>query len=196
MVIVPRIAAVSYLNTIPFIYGIGHEGNLRAELLLSPPAVCAKNFAEHKADIALVPAAAVPSLADAEIVTEYCIGAAGPVRTVVLLSGEPIETVRRVFLDAHSLTSVQLAGYLVGQTLEGLSRILYVGGLRAAGPRPAGRRLPADRRQGFRLRGPLRLFVRSGRRVEKSHASALRLRRLDRPQGCRSRSDRRVGSMR
>ena len=87
MVIVPRIAAVSYLNTIPFIYGIGHEGNLRAELLLSPPAVCAKNFAEHKADIALVPAAAVPSLADAEIVTEYCIGAAGPVRTVVLLSG-------------------------------------------------------------------------------------------------------------
>ena len=115
MVIVPRIAAVSYLNTIPFIYGIGHEGNLRAELLLSPPAVCAKNFAEHKADIALVPAAAVPSLADAEIVTEYCIGAAGPVRTVVLLSGEPIETVRRVFLDAHSLTSVQLAGYLLAK---------------------------------------------------------------------------------
>ena len=58
---------------------------------------------------------AVPSLADAEIVTEYCIGAAGPVRTVVLLSGEPIETVRRVFLDAHSLTSVQLAGYLLAK---------------------------------------------------------------------------------
>ena len=83
MVIVPRIAAVSYLNTIPFIYGIEHEGNLRAELLLSPPSLCAKNFAEHKADIALVPAAAVPSLADAQVVTEYCIGAAGPVRTVV-----------------------------------------------------------------------------------------------------------------
>ena len=44
-----------------------------------------------------------------------CIGAAGPVRTVVLLSGEPIETVRRVFLDAHSLTSVQLAGYLLAK---------------------------------------------------------------------------------
>ena len=115
MVIVPRIAAVSYLNTIPFIYGIEHEGILRAELQLSPPAVCALNFAEHKADIALVPAAAVPSLADADIVTEYCIGAAGPVRTVVLLSGGPIETVRRVFLDAHSLTSVQLAGYLLAK---------------------------------------------------------------------------------
>ena len=90
MVIVPRIAAVSYLNTIPFIYGIEHEGNLRAELLLSPPSLCAKNFAEHKADIALV-------------------------RTVVLLSNEPIEKARRVFLDAHSLTSVQLAGYLLAK---------------------------------------------------------------------------------
>ena len=69
---------------------------------------------------------------------------------------------RRPFADLGA------AGRLsVGQTLEGLSRILYDGGLRAAGPCPAGRRVPADRRQGFRLRGPLRLFVRSGRRVEK-----------------------------
>ncbi len=113
MAIVPRIAAVSYLNTIPFIYGIEHAGNLRAELLLSPPADCAKNFLEHKADIALVPVAAVPALADAEVVTSYCIGAVGEVRTVVLLSNEPIENARRVFLDAHSMTSVQLAGYLL-----------------------------------------------------------------------------------
>lgn len=62
-----------------------------------------------------MPAAAVPSLADAQVVTEYCIGAAGPVRTVVLLSNEPIEKARRVFLDAHSLTSVQLAGYLLAK---------------------------------------------------------------------------------
>ncbi|WP_295937799.1 menaquinone biosynthetic enzyme MqnA/MqnD family protein [uncultured Alistipes sp.] len=115
MVNVARIAAVSYLNTIPFIYGIEHEGNLRAELLLTPPASCAKNFADRKADIALVPAAAVPSLEDAQVVTEYCIGAVGPVRTVVLLSNGPIETARRVFLDAHSLTSVQLAGYLLAK---------------------------------------------------------------------------------
>ena len=36
-------------------------------------------------------------------------------RTVVLLSNEPIEKARRVFLDAHSLTSVQLAGYLLAK---------------------------------------------------------------------------------
>lgn len=112
MVIVPRIAAVSYLNTIPFIYGIAHEGNFRAELLLTPPADCARNYREGRADIALVPAAAVPSLPDAEIVTQYCIGAQGPVRTVVLVGPTPVEQAQRVFLDPHSLTSVQLAGYL------------------------------------------------------------------------------------
>ncbi|MEG2614536.1 MAG: menaquinone biosynthesis protein [Alistipes sp.] len=112
MVIVPRIAAVSYLNTIPFIYGIEREGNFRAELLLTPPADCVRNFREGNADIALLSAAAVPSLVDAEVVTEYCIGASGAVRTVMLMSNSPLAEARRVFLDAHSLTSVQLTAYL------------------------------------------------------------------------------------
>ena len=55
MALIPRIAAVSYLNTIPFIYGIRHAGNLRAELLLTPPALCASNFIDGNADIALLP---------------------------------------------------------------------------------------------------------------------------------------------
>ena len=49
MALIPRIAAVSYLNTIPFIYGIRHAGNLRAELLLTPPALCASNFIDGNA---------------------------------------------------------------------------------------------------------------------------------------------------
>lgn len=112
MVSVPSIAAVSYLNTIPFIYGIRHEGNFRADLLLSPPSECTKNYVEGRADLALLPAAAVPSLKSTEVITEYCIGAVGPVRTVVLLSDGPVSEVRRVFLDPHSQTSVQLVGYL------------------------------------------------------------------------------------
>ena len=111
MVMVPRIATVSYLNTIPFVYGIQHEGSLRAELLLSPPSECAANFISGKADIALVPSAVVPTLVDAEIITNYCIGSSGPVRTVVLAGNAPIGMARRVFLDSHSLTSVQLAKF-------------------------------------------------------------------------------------
>lgn len=110
-----RIAAVSYLNTIPFIYGIERADDLRARLLLAPPAQCAENYTGGQADIALLPAAVVPSLRSTEIVTSYCIGAVGPVRTVVLMSREPITEVRRIFLDPHSLTSVQLAGYLAAR---------------------------------------------------------------------------------
>ena len=112
MVTTPTIAAVSYLNTIPFIYGIKHEGNLRANLLLSPPAGCYQNYVEGKADIALMPSAMVPTLKSTNIITDYCIGSHGKVRTVVLLSNVPIHQVKRVFLDAHSRTSVQLLGYL------------------------------------------------------------------------------------
>lgn len=112
MAIVTRIAAVSYLNTVPFIYGLKHEGNLDAELLLAPPADCVENYVSGKADIALLPAAAVPSLVATETVTDYCIGASGPVRTVVLVSDTPLKDVRRIFLDPHSRTSVQLTGYL------------------------------------------------------------------------------------
>ena len=115
MALIPRIAAVSYLHTIPCIYGIRHAGNLRAELLLTPPALCASNFIDGNADIALLPSAVVPRLKDAELVTDFCIGAEGEVRTVVVVSNTPIEEVRRIWLDAHSRTSVQLTGYLAAR---------------------------------------------------------------------------------
>ena len=107
-----KIIAVSYLNTIPFIYGLRHHSNLGAELLLAPPATCYQKFLEGEADIALVPAAMVPSLTDAEMITDYCIGAVDKVRTVVVMTNSPINKVRRIYLDAHSKTSVQLCGYL------------------------------------------------------------------------------------
>ena len=134
MVNIPRIAAVSYLNTIPFIYGIRHEGNLRADLLLAPPADCVENYARGLADIALIPSAAVPQMRSTEIITDYCVGASGPVRTVLLLSNTPIEKVRRIFLDPHSRTSVQLTGYLAAArwkiapewyTLDDYSQVAY-----------------------------------------------------------------------
>lgn len=107
-----KIAAISYLNTIPFLYGIRHEGSLCAELLLAPPSQNVIHFIEGKVDLALIPAAVVPTLKDAQVITDYCIGAVGAVRTVMIVSNTPIECVERIWLDAHSRTSVQLAGYL------------------------------------------------------------------------------------
>ena len=112
MAVVPKIVAVSYLNTIPFVYGIEHEGSLRADLTLVPPADCARLYMEGEADIALLPAAVVPQLKSTDIITDYCIGAVHSVRTVELMTNCEIKNIRRIFLDAHSRTSVQLIGYL------------------------------------------------------------------------------------
>lgn len=90
MVIVPRIAVVSCFSTTPFIYGIQHEDNLRAGLLLSDPAETIQAFSEHKADIALIPAAAMPSLTDARIVTEYCVGGVPASKEALLASDDAL----------------------------------------------------------------------------------------------------------
>ena len=107
-----KIAAISYLNTVPFIYGIRHEGSLCADILFAPPSQNVQHFIAGKADLALIPAAVAPTLKDAEIITDYCIGASGKVRTVVVVGNTPIKQVKRVLLDPHSKTSIQLCGYL------------------------------------------------------------------------------------
>ncbi len=110
-----KIAAVSYLNTIPFIYGIQHTESLCADLSLSPPAGCAEAYASGAADIALVPVGALPRFQDARIITSYCIGAVKSVRTVVLMSNSPIADVSRIWLDAHSVTSALLVRVLAAE---------------------------------------------------------------------------------
>ena len=81
-----RIVAVSYLNTIPFIYGIEHAGiDLYADLLLSPPRGCASLLRDGGAEIALIPVAAVPSIPDIRIVTPFCIGASHSLTSVRLV---------------------------------------------------------------------------------------------------------------
>ena len=111
-----RIVAVSYLNTIPFIYGIEHAGiDLYADLLLSPPRGCASLLRDGGAEIALIPVAAVPSIPDIRIVTPFCIGASRSVRTVVLAADSPLDRLDTIYLDSHSLTSVRLVRILASK---------------------------------------------------------------------------------
>ena len=90
MVIVPRIAVVSCLSATPFIYGIRQEDSFPAELLLLDIQETVRAFSERRADIALVPAGAVPHLADARIVTEYCIGGVAAELKSLLESTDPL----------------------------------------------------------------------------------------------------------
>lgn len=114
-VVKTKIAAVSYLNTVPFVYGINHADKLNAELLLAPPAQCARNYMEGKTDIALVPVGSLPLLENAEIITNYCIGAEKSVRTVTVMCNAPIAETRRLWLDSHSMTSALLVKILAAE---------------------------------------------------------------------------------
>ena len=104
-----KIAAISYLNTIPFVYGIRRANHdLHADLLLDIPSSCHSLLNDKHTDIALIPVADLPKVRDCRIVTPYCIGAETDVRTVALFSDVAPEALETVYLDSHSATSVRL----------------------------------------------------------------------------------------
>jgi chorismate dehydratase len=59
-------------------------------------------------DIGLVPVGSLPDLGDYQIVSDYCIGADGPVRSVVLASELPVEQIDTILLDYQSRSTVLL----------------------------------------------------------------------------------------
>jgi chorismate dehydratase len=108
-----KISAVSYLNTFPFVYGIRESGLLHNfSLELDVPSVCAEKLKNGSVDIALVPVAALPEIGGLNYISDFCIGAVGEVKTVLLLSKVPREKIRKVHLDFDSRTSVELVKVL------------------------------------------------------------------------------------
>jgi chorismate dehydratase len=109
-----RVAAVSYLNTKPLLYGVkGHAIMDRIELTEDYPAKIARMLIEDKVDVGLIPVAATLNLKDWQVVTDYCIGAEGAVASVCLFSEVPMEEIEEVYLDYQSRTSVNLARVLL-----------------------------------------------------------------------------------
>jgi len=105
-----RISAVSYLNTLPFIYGIENAGFLKPEeyiLSREIPSECAKKIENNEADLVLMPVA-VLAKHNYNIVSDYCIGANKSVLSVLLVSQCSIDNITDVLLDYQSKTSVNL----------------------------------------------------------------------------------------
>jgi chorismate dehydratase len=104
-----KISAVSYLNTFPFVYGLRESGLLHnVRLELDVPTICAEKLKDGTVDIALVPVAALPEIGQYHFIPDFCIGAVGEVKTVLLLSKVPLDRINRVYLDYDSRTSVEL----------------------------------------------------------------------------------------
>jgi chorismate dehydratase len=104
-----RISAVKYANTYPFIWGLKESGfDKRVILETDHPSDCAAKLIGGKADIGLIPVAALPLIKNNYIISDYCIGANGKVRTVMLLSNCPFGEVGVINLDYRSRSSVNL----------------------------------------------------------------------------------------
>ena len=108
-----RISAVKYANTYPFIYGLTETGfNKRAIIETDHPADCAAKLIKREGRYWAYSGCGHPLLKESHIITNFCLGAYGKVRTVLLLSNTRLENIRTVYLDYRSRSSVELAKIL------------------------------------------------------------------------------------
>lgn len=108
-----RISAVKYANTYPFIYGLKETGFEKKVILETDhPSECAAKLIDNRADVGLIPVAALPLLKEYHIISDYCIGSNGNVRTVMLLSNSEFDRIRTIYLDYRSRSSVNLTKVL------------------------------------------------------------------------------------
>ena len=108
-----RVCAVSYLNTVPLVWGMLH-GEQRGlfDLDFCVPSECADRLEDGRADIGIVPSAELPRLG-LEIIPGTGIASRGAVRSILLVSKAPREKIRVLAVDTSSRTSVQLARILL-----------------------------------------------------------------------------------
>jgi predicted solute-binding protein len=132
----PRVCAVSYLNTVPLVWGMLH-GEQRGlfELSFAIPSVCAGRLEDGSADIGIVPVVELPRLG-LEPIPGTGIACRGPVRSILLVSRKPLRQVRTLAADEGSRTSVALARILLaevhGATPEVRSMAPVLGSMLAA----------------------------------------------------------------
>lgn len=109
-----RISAISYLNTAPLMWDFEHcEAGSHFEISYTIPSACARALAEGSADIGIIPAAAYTEISGLEILPDVAIASKRAVRSILLVSKVPLQTVQSVALDNSSMTSVALAKILL-----------------------------------------------------------------------------------
>jgi len=112
-----KVVTVSYINSYPFVYGLDfYKKDFNFDIILCPPSSCAQMAINNEVDFALIPLAALPMVKhNYNLMPQYCIGAVRSVSTVLLISNNEISSLKKIFLDTHSLTSVKLVKLLASQ---------------------------------------------------------------------------------
>lgn len=109
-----NISLISYLNTLPFVYGIKNSSYIKnhSNLFYDYPSECAEKLLAKEVDIGIVPIAFLPKLKNYHIISDYCIGSKNKVATVSLFSDVPLLEIKSIYLDYQSVSSVNLVKVL------------------------------------------------------------------------------------
>jgi len=109
-----RLALVNYLNSVPLGWGFT-EGPYHEvfDLTQALPSACADRLQGGEAHIGLIPAIEYARVPGLKVVPNVAIASRQRVRSILLISRRPIESVGRVAVDTSSRTSVALLRVLL-----------------------------------------------------------------------------------
>lgn len=85
----------------------------RVELIEAYPSKIAAMLQNNELDLGLLPVAVIPQIPNANIISNYCIGAVQEVASVAIFSEVPMDQIQTVILDYQSRSSVNLAKILL-----------------------------------------------------------------------------------
>lgn len=111
----PRVCAVSYLNTVPLVWGIEHGAERDIfDMTYALPSECADRLASGEADIGIVPVIEM-ARQKLEYFRSTGIACRGAVRSILLISKVPPREIQTLATDAGSRTSVMLARVILAE---------------------------------------------------------------------------------
>jgi chorismate dehydratase len=112
------VCAVSYLNTVPLVWGLQHSPDpaLRDtfDLRFALPSECADQLASGQADIGIVPVIEM-ARQGLDYFPGTGIACHGPVRSILLISKVPFKEIRTLATDSGSRTSAMLAQVILSE---------------------------------------------------------------------------------
>ena len=108
-----RIAASSYLNSRPLLYGLGRgAARERIQIEHTPPSECARRLAEGEVDIGLLPVAAIAQLG-LYALPVGCVSTRSAVESILLVGTTPMDQWQTICLDRSSRSSATLVRILM-----------------------------------------------------------------------------------
>ncbi|OFV98285.1 MAG: hypothetical protein A3F68_03520 [Acidobacteria bacterium RIFCSPLOWO2_12_FULL_54_10] len=109
-----RVAAVSYLNSVPLVWGLVHGPDKdRFDVQYMVPSQCSDALMRGTADAGIIPSIEYQRIEELRIVPGLSISSSGPVRSVLLISQCPIDKIKSLALDVSSRTSACLVQLLL-----------------------------------------------------------------------------------